>query len=60
MLQDSNAMYSQQMGLDASASVEGFSPGDMMAGTPQDWVEPRGSSVEVRVPLFVLTRMFPT
>ena len=31
---------------EGGASVEGFSPSMLMAGTPQDWVEPRGSSLE--------------
>ena len=31
---------------EGGASVEGFSPGIFMAGTPQDLVEPRGSSLE--------------
>ena len=33
-------------GGEGAASVEGFSPSMLMAGTPQDWVEPRGSSLE--------------
>lgn len=51
--QDSNLQLQQQLGMagggaagDGGASVEGFSPSMLMAGTPQDWVEPRGSSLE--------------
>eukprot|EP01046_Picozoa_sp_COSAG06_P021999 COSAG06_NODE_1683_length_8730_cov_3.959912_5_plen_127_part_00 len=52
-LQDSNYHAQQQLGMGggvaaggAEASLEGFSPSMMMAGTPQDWVEPRGASLE--------------
>jgi hypothetical protein len=51
-LQDSNFQLQQQLGMagggagESRASVEGFSPSMLMAGTPQDWVEPRGSSLE--------------
>ncbi len=53
LVQDSNYQLQQQLGMagggaagDGGASVEGCSPSMFMAGTPSDWVEPRGSSLE--------------
>jgi hypothetical protein len=52
-VQDSNYQLQQQLGMagggaagDGGASFEGCSPSMFMAGTPSDWVEPRGSSLE--------------